>query len=137
MSGAEERVERVLALSRRLSDVLFADIAALDRGKPGEMRSLLPETQQLLAQYAREASAVKTGMRAIPPALRSKLKEATASLNEVLALHQRRLTRVRNATEGMIRAVAEDVEKSRRITRPYNQRAPVKPSAPMLYNATA
>jgi len=137
MSGVEERVARVLALSRRLSEMLLADIAALDRGKPGEMRSILPETQQLLAQYAREAQALKNAMRTLSPALRAKLTAATAELNQALALHERRLTRVRNATEGMIRAVAEDVEKKRRITRPYGRTQTARSAGPMLYNSTA
>jgi hypothetical protein len=56
-------------------------------------------------------------------------------LHEALALHERRLTRVRRASEGMVRAIVEDVERRRRVTRTYAPRPSARTAAPaMLYN---
>jgi hypothetical protein len=135
MTANQEKIERMLVLTRRLTDALYADIDALERGRPAEMRSILPETQQLLAQYAREAAVVKTQARTLSADIRATLTEATLKLHEALALHERRLTRVRRASEGMIRAIVDDVERRRRVTRTYAPRSsPRSPSTAMLYN---
>jgi|HubBroStandDraft_6_1064221.scaffolds.fasta_scaffold202364_2 hypothetical protein len=135
MTPNEEKAERTIVLTRRLTEALHADIDALERGRPAEMRSILPETQQLLLQYAREAAGLKTQARHLPSGIRARLTSETARLHEALALHERRLSRVRRATEGMILAIVEDVDRKKRMTRTYASR-PSARSAPgaMLYN---
>jgi hypothetical protein len=137
MSRIEERVERVLALTQRLTDALLGDLAALERGRPSEMRSILPEIQQLLSQYAREAAVVKNNAKILPSTARAKLADATRKLHDALARHERRLTCLRNASEGMIRAIVEDVERKRRVTRPYGPRSAPRSPGAMLYNRMA
>jgi hypothetical protein len=135
MTASQEKIERMLVLTRRLTDALHGDIDALERGRPAEMRTILPETQQLLAHYAREAAVIKAQARTLPADMRATLAEATVKLHEALALHERRLTRVRRASEGMIRAIVDDVERRRRVTRTYGPRpTPRAASAAMLYN---
>lgn len=135
MTPTEEKVERVLALTKRLTEALTGDIAALDSGQPSQMCSIAPETQQLVALYARETGAIKPVLKTLPSDLRARLTKAVAVLHEALGEHERRLTRVRNASEGMIRAIVEDVERKKRMTRPYAPRAAYRPAAPaMLYN---
>ena len=135
MTSHEEKIERMLILTRRLTDALYADIDALERGRPAEMRTILPETQQLLAHYAREAAVVKTQARTLPADIRATLTVATVRLHEALALHERRLTRVRRASEGMIRAIVDDVERRRRVTRTCTSRPSARAATPaMLYN---
>jgi len=137
MSQIEERAERVLALTKRLTDALLGDIEALDRGRPAEMRSIVPEIQQLLSQYAREAAAVKSHAKILPSGTRAKLTDATKRLHDALARHERRLTCLRNASEGMIRAIVDDVERKRRVTRTYGPRPGVRAPGAMLYNGVA
>ncbi len=137
MSQIEERAERVLALTQRLAEALLGDLAALDRGRPSEMRSILPEIQQLLSQYAREAAAVKNAAKMLPSGTRAKLFGATTKLHDVLARHERRLTCLRNASEGMIRAIVDDVDHKKRVTRPYGPRPGVRAPGAMLYNGVA
>jgi chemotaxis protein histidine kinase CheA len=137
MSQIEERAERVLALTQRLTEALLGDLAALDRGRPNEMRSILPETQQLLSQYAREAAAVKKNAKMLSTGTRSKLTAVTTKLHDALARHERRLTCLRNASEGMIRAIVDDVERKKRVTRPYGPRPGIRAPGAMLYNGLA
>lgn len=135
MNAAQEKIERMLVLTRRLTQALHADIGALDRGRPAEMQSILPDTQQLLVQYAREVAALKPQLKLLPGEARKALTDATAELHEALALHERRLACVRRASEGMIRAVVDDVESRKRLTRPYAPRPATKASpGAMLYN---
>jgi hypothetical protein len=135
MTPNDERIERMLILTRRLTDALYADIDALERGRPAEMRSIIPETQQLLSQYAREATGLRTHLRLLSADVRGRLTNETAKLHEALGLHERRLSRVRRASEGMIRAIVDDVERRKRVTRTYAPRPAVRPApSAMLYN---
>ncbi len=131
------KIERLMALTARLTEALSADIAALERGRPREMRSPSMEVQQLTALYTREAASfAPSAVQALPKEARDLLTAATAGFRDVLARHGRILTRVRKTTEGMIRAIADDVAKRKNAQRPYPPAAPVKPrgAGAMIYN---
>jgi hypothetical protein len=65
--------------------------------------------------------------------LRKRLFSTTQRFRDALALHTRLLTRVRNASEGMIRAIADEVERRRAPMRTYG-RAPARPAGgAMIY----
>ncbi|HWU25646.1 MAG TPA: hypothetical protein VN154_04525 [Rhizomicrobium sp.] len=131
------KIDRLLALTERLTEALLADIAALERCRPREMRSPSIEVQQMTALYAREAASFAPSVvQVLPKEARDRLTAATAAFREVLARHGQILLRVRNATEGMIRAIAEDVAKRKNAQRPYAPAAPVKANTPgaMIYN---
>jgi len=138
---ADAGIERVVAMAERLIQALREDIAALERGRPREMRMLDPEIQELSAQYGREAAALtRDTIESAPAELRARLRAATEHFHEALTLHGRILTRIRNASEAMIRAVAEEVEKRRNRSRPYAAPYGGRPDAPrptsaMVYNA--
>ncbi len=95
--------------------------------------------QQLTLLYNREAAGVDpASTRNAPPALRAQLTDATKRFRETLALHGRILTRMRNASEGLIRAIVTDVEKTRNLSRPYSRSAPTayaRPAGAMIYNS--
>ena len=60
----------------------------------------------------------------------------TAKFRDVLQLHARMLTRVKNASEGIVRAIATEVERASAPMRPYGPRpdnAP-KSSGAMVFN---
>jgi hypothetical protein len=136
---SDPKVERVIAMAERLIEALKADIAALERGTPSQMRSTDPEIQQLSLLYGREAAGLnaKTVKATAPAQTYAKLMKVTKHLQEILALHARIITRVKNASEGMIRAIAEEVDRRRLAARPYAAKpsyAP-RPAAAMIYNS--
>jgi hypothetical protein len=138
MSEARVKVERVISLTDRIADMLGADIAALERGSTQELRTNDPTVQQLTLLYAREAGAINAAIaKAVPVELRQKLTAATKRMNETLKQHQRIITRVRNASEGMIRAVASEVERRRSFQRNYSRVPAAKPQSggSLLYNS--
>lgn len=137
MSVDPHKIERLMVMTERLTEALQADIAALERGRPREMRSHQPDMQQLSALYTREARAINPdALKTLPREVRDPFTRATQRFREVLMLHARVLTRVRNATEGMIRAIAEDVAKRKNAQRPYAPKptAPRSPGA-LIYNS--
>ena len=138
MNPDSEQLERIIALAERLSQALEGDIAALRAGKPKEMRSLDPDMERLTMLYMREVASIDPGRaKAAPSELRKRLTVVTGKFRDTLKMHQRLLTRVRNASEGLVKAVANEVERQRapKITyspgavNPY-RKAPVA----MIYN---
>ena len=140
MSHPEQaRIERLVALAERLIAALEADIAALAAGKPQDMKSTDPEIQKLTALYSREAAGFNpAAAKAVPKEIMARLLDSTGRIRASLARHARLLTRVRNASEGMIRAIADEVERRRAPMRPYApplRAQPQRPSGAMIFNS--
>ena len=136
--AANPKVERVLTLTLRLIEALNADIAALEKGRPREMRTIEPDMQQLCALYGREAAQITPAMvKVLPAAMRNKLSDATKKFREALSYQSRLITRMKNASEGLVRAIAMDVEKKRNAHRPYSRTptATPRPASALLYNS--
>lgn len=135
-----EKIERVIMIAERLIAALEADIAALESGTPQKMKTIDPEIQKLSMLYAREAAGVAGVAKAAPDELRNKLAATTARFRDALKLQARMLTRVRNASEGMIHAVAQEVERRRTMIRPYGRPANAvtapRSQGAMIFNAT-
>ena len=138
MSGDGERIERIARMAERLIEAVEADIAALKIGRPQAIRTTEPEMQRLLSLYSREAqSFTLDALKKVPSALRDNFVETMKKFRDLLLLHARMIARVRNASEGMIRAIAEEVQRQAEPLRTY---APVpsayaRPAPAMVYNA--
>lgn len=131
------RMERLIALAERLVAALEADIVALKAGKPGEMKSMDPEIQKLSVIYGREAQNFDIRIaKSAPPSLRDRFLAITAKFRDVLQLHARMLARVKNASEGMIQAIAREVERVNAPTRTYGPQSGYRaqPSQAMIFN---
>jgi hypothetical protein len=133
----EPKLERLISMAERLITALESDIAALKAGTPGKMVSLDPEIQKLTAVYGREAQNFDIRIaKAAPVALRTRFLTITAKFREVLQLHGRMLVRVKNASEGMVQAIAREVERMNAPTRTYGPRPTAAPrsSGAMVFN---
>jgi hypothetical protein len=133
----DPKIERLIAMAERLIVALESDIAALKAGTPSRMVSMDPEIQKLSVIYGREAQNFDIRIaKAAPVALRTRFLVITAKFREVLKLHARMLTRVKNASEGMIQAIAREVERMNAPTRTYGPRPASAPksSGAMVFN---
>jgi hypothetical protein len=133
----DPKIERLISMAERLIVALEGDIAALKAGTPSRMVSMDPEIQKLSIIYGREAQNFDIRIaKAAPMALRTRFLVITARFREVLKLHARMLTRVKNASEGMIQAIAREVERMNAPTRTYGPRPATAPksSGAMLFN---
>lgn len=138
MSEAQTRIERLISLTDRLAAMLSDDVAALEHGNARALQSTENSFQQLMNIYAREAAGVNAAVaKSAPAPLRDKLIQSARRMNELLARHQRLVSRVRNASEGMIQAIAKEVERRRVSQRSYARVVPVRPqsSGAMIYNS--
>lgn len=141
MTAQDRKLEQLLRMAAQLTDALEADIAALQAGKPRQMRMITPEMQRLSALFAHEIRNLdQATTKAAPATLRNALRAAIEKMRECTKQHVRQLTRVRNASEGIIKAVAEDIDKKRTALRPYaSPKATIRPQPidPMLFNTMA
>jgi len=131
------RIERLISLAERLITALESDIAELKNGRTATLKTNDPEIQKLTALYGREAQNFDPRIaQSAPPTLRQRFLTITAKFREVLQLHARMIARVKNASEGIIRAIAEEVERANAPMRTYNPRPGYKPpsSGAMLFN---
>jgi hypothetical protein len=131
------RIERLIAMAERLIVALESDIAALKDGRPQALATNEPEIQRLTAQYGLEAQNFDPRIaQSAPPTLRQRFIAITAKFRDVLQLHTRMLTRVKNASEGMIKAIATEVERANAPMRTYGPRPGYGPqsSGAMVFN---
>ena len=114
MNADAEKIELLIVMAERLIAAIEADIAALKAGRPQEMMTLDPEIQRLSAAYGREAGTLDpVRAKAAPVELRKRLMSTTQKFKDALSLHARLITRMRNASEGIVKAVADEVERLR------------------------
>ena len=135
--GDDPKIERLIAMAEKLIAALESDIAALKAGTPSRMVSMDPEIQKLSVHYGREAQNFDIRIaKSAPVALRTRFMSVTAKFREVLQLHARMLARVKNASEGMIQAIAREVERMNAPTRTYGPRPTAVPKShgAMIFN---
>jgi hypothetical protein len=133
----DSRIERLISLAERIITALEGDIAALKEGRTGALSTNDPEMQKLTAVYGREAKGFDPRLaQNAPLTLRQRFFAITAKFREVLQLHARMVTRVKTASEGIIRAIATEVERANAPMRTYGPRPGYKPpsAGPMLFN---
>jgi len=117
----QRRLEQLLLMSTRLCDAIALDIEALERGQFADLRTADADIEQLCAIYGREVKALKAdgGVKDAPPQIIAQLKESGTRLNGLLARHERLVSAMRNASEGLVQAVAQEVQKTRERIAPY------------------
>jgi hypothetical protein len=133
----DPRIERLISLAERIIAALESDITALKEGRPNALATNDPEIQKLTAIYGREAKGFDPKLAEnAAPTLRQRFFAITAKFREVLQLHARMLTRVKNASEGIIRAIAQEVDRANAPMRTYSPRPGYKPpsAGPMVFN---
>jgi hypothetical protein len=133
----DPRIERLISLAERIITALESDIDALKEGRTGALATNDPEIQKLTAIYGREAKGFDPRLaESAAPTLRQRFFAITARFREVLQLHARMLTRVKNASEGIVRAIAAEVERANAPLRTYGARPGYKPpsAGPMVFN---
>ena len=131
------RIERLIMLAERLITALEGDIAVLKEGRTAELSTNDPEIQKLTAVYGREAQGFDLRIaQSAPGPLRQRFIAITAKFREVLQMHARMIARVKNASEGMVRAIAAEVERANAPMRTYGPRPGYAPrsSGAMVFN---
>jgi hypothetical protein len=114
---AADRAEQILLLTDRLMAIVEAETAALAAGlptRPNTPESL--ELQRLANAYRLEMARIKDDPSLIsgaPRPVREQLQTATGALQHRLDQYGLALGAAREVTEGLVRAMAEEVQRVR------------------------
>lgn len=114
---AADRAEQLLVLTQRLAALAESECAALAEGRPLSGEGAGEELRRLANAYRLEMARIREDRSLIagaPRALRARLQAETAALQGKLDVYAAALAAAREITEGLVRAVGEEVQRARR-----------------------
>jgi hypothetical protein len=115
-SNAEDRVEQLVLLTERLTELVAEQALAFEQRRPQDAAALHEETSRLANLYRHESTRVRadpTLVSGAPLAQRTRLVRATEAFDAVLARQGRALEAAKTVTEGLVKAIAEEVANQR------------------------
>lgn len=115
-SDAADRVEQLIVLTDRLTQLIALEAQAFEARRPHEAAQYLDETQRLANLYRHESTRVRREpdlVAAAPADQRTRLLRATEAFDAVLARQARALEAAKTVTEGLVKAIADEVAHQR------------------------
>lgn len=128
----EDRVEQMIILTERLTELIAQQCLAFEQRRPHEAAALVEETSRLANLYRHESARVRANPALVagaPLAQRTRLMRATEAFDAVLARQGRALEAAKTVTEGLVRAIAEEVASQRGQRTGYGPGATQTPGA--------
>ncbi|HEX2560529.1 flagellar basal body protein [Phenylobacterium sp.] len=123
---ATDRVDQLIILTERLTALLVEECQAFETRRPQDVAGQVEETQRLANLYRHESTRVRANPALVsgaPLAQRQRLMRATEAFDAVLARHGRALLAAKTITEGLVRAIAEEVADQRTSATAYGPSA--------------
>jgi hypothetical protein len=117
-----DRVEQLIVLTERLTELIALEAAAFEERRPHDAARYIDETSRLANIYRHESARVRSDpslMKDVSPARRTALMRATEAFDAVLARQGRAIEAARTVTEGLVRAIADEVSAQRSETVGY------------------
>jgi len=129
-----ERVELLIRMTERLTDLLERETELFETQRADQTRAFQAEKQQLANIYRKETARIAEDPARIasaPAERRAALAGATQGFNDALARNQVAGMAMRQVTEGIVRAVADEMVKTRGAAPGYGpaKSAPGDPTA--------
>jgi hypothetical protein len=105
------KIEELIALTTKLAILVEQDVATLKGNRPSALAQNEGDRAALLLIYGKAVTDARApgAMGDVPASVKARLKAATERLQNALKEQGRLLTRFRHVTEGLVRAVAENV----------------------------
>lgn len=137
---AADRVDQLTTLTERLTGLMAQDLADLEARRPvdGAVRlARAEELGRLANMYRHESARVRRDPSLIAGARapeRTRLKTATVVFDATLTRHAQAIEAARTVSEGLVRAIAEEVAASRPVASGYGPRARRPENVPLAFN---
>jgi hypothetical protein len=115
-SDAADRVEQLVILTERLTELIAKQALAFEQRRPQDAAAMLEETSRLANLYRHESARVRADPRMVesaPLEARTRLVRATEGFDAVLARQGRAIEAARTVTEGLVKCIAEEVASQR------------------------
>lgn len=113
---ATDRVDQLIALTDRLTALMADQCLAFEQRRPQDAAAQMDELSRLANMYRHESARVRQSpvlIEEAPLEQRMRLMRATEGFDAVLARQGRALEAARMVTEGLVRAIAEEVASQR------------------------
>jgi hypothetical protein len=139
---AQELVEQLIGLTEKLTERIRLDTEAFEARRPHEAARRIDETAQLANLYRRESARVRQDPSLVagaPKELRARLMRASEGFEAALQRHGKSIYAVKTVTEGVVRAIAEEVARVRATHGAYGPggSAPVASTTAIALNRRA
>ena len=127
-------LEAVVRLTDRLTELLADQARAFEQHRPQDAAAGLPEVTRLTHLYTAASAAVRAQPKLLEtasPQLRRRLLAATEAFDAVLQRQGRALAASKTVTEGLVKAIADEIAAARNVGRAYgpNARRPAPATA--------
>jgi hypothetical protein len=127
-----ERVDQLIALTERLTGVVAEQAKCFESRRPQDAAAYVEEVGRLANIYRHESARVRANpslVSGLPPTQRARLVRATEAFDAVLARQDRAVAAAKIVTEGLVRAIAEEVAAQRHQGSTYGANATTGPAA--------
>jgi|SRR5579859_356856 len=111
-----ERIDQLIILTERLTAMIVQQAQAFENHRPQDTLGGMEETGRLANLYRHESARIRANPKllgALDGAQRTRLRRATEAFDAVLARQARAVGAVKQVTEGLVRAIAEEVASQR------------------------
>jgi hypothetical protein len=132
VEDATERVDQLILLTERLTALVAEQAKAFEARRPQDAVVHIEETGRLANLYRHESARIRGNpelISAAPLVQRARLTRSTEAFDAVLARQARAVGAVKIVTEGLVRAIAEEVATQRQKGASYGPGALQTPTA--------
>ena len=132
-----DRAQQLLALTDRLADRLADETVKLEAHRPQDLFEGIEETRTLSNLYRFETLKIKGNpslLEGIAPELKKSLFDATQKFQERLGRYERAVNASKTITEGIITAVADDLNQRQTSNLTYGARGRTQAPGPQSLN---
>ena len=129
---AAERVDQLITLTERLTGLVAEQAKCFEARRLQDAAALTEETGRLANIYRHESARIRGNVSLIASAglaQRQRLRRATEAFDAVLARQARAVGAMKTVTEGLVRAIAEEVASTRQKGATYGPGALQAPAA--------
>lgn len=126
INNTDNPVITITSLTRRLAEVIVAENRLLEERRPAETKPLVEQKGRLSTAYAQEMERVRKngGITAFGTAEQLReLKRQTANFQRLLEDHRRLVERGKTLTEGILKAIGDEVASRNRPSQAYGKNA--------------
>ncbi|HEV7691424.1 MAG TPA: flagellar basal-body protein FlbY [Hyphomonadaceae bacterium] len=119
-----ERAEQLLAMTKRLTALVQAEIKALESRRLDGASTDWDEKERLAHAWRLEVAAIKANPAALEGVTddrKAELRSAAKELEETLDRHARSLAAMKHVTEGLVRSIAAEIASARAAPAGYGR----------------
>src|SRR5579872_3779257 len=119
---AAGRMAQLITLTERLTALITEQVQAFEARRPHDAALHAEETGRLANLYRHESLRIQAQpalLAGAPPELRERLITATRAFDAVLGRHGRAVEAAKTITEGLVRAIAEEIARQRGVVAGY------------------